>query len=59
MRAREGYSVSDIAKKNGGGGHNGAAAFESDLPVSEIENMLTSDFKKILENSVQTPNFHF
>lgn len=44
LRAIKGYDVSEIAKKHGGGGHIGAAAFEAKLPAVEIEETILKDF---------------
>ncbi len=50
MRAKQGYNVSTIAKENGGGGHIGAAAFNSDKKLFEIEEYIIKNFTKQLEN---------
>ncbi len=44
MRAKKGYDVSIIASRFGGGGHKGAAAFESNQSVGAIINMVTHEF---------------
>ena len=51
MRARKGYSVAEIAKKYGGGGHIGAAAFNSSEDISAIEKTVLSEFSKQLLNT--------
>ena len=50
MRATQGFDVSSIAKENGGGGHVGAAAFNSDKKLFEIEEYIIKNFTKQLEN---------
>ena len=50
MRAKNGYDVSKIAKENGGGGHVGAAAFETNLDLKTIEQNVLTSFRKELEN---------
>ena len=49
MRAKEGYDVSNIAKRNGGGGHTGAAAFVSDKPIEKIKLEIAKAFTNELE----------
>ena len=49
MRARKNTKVSEIAKKYGGGGHMGAAAFESNKPLKEIEQLILNDFRNELQ----------
>jgi len=44
MRASKGYNVSEIAKKHGGGGHIGAAAFETNNEINEIHNIILNEF---------------
>lgn len=48
MRGRKGADVSKIAKKNGGGGHIGAAAFESQNSLKEIEQNILLSFREEL-----------
>ena len=48
LRARKGADVSVIAKENGGGGHIGAAAFESDKTLQEIEQLILTSFRREL-----------
>ena len=50
MRAKNGYNVSNIAKENGGGGHVGAAAFESKLNLQTIENIIVKSFQSQLKS---------
>jgi phosphoesterase RecJ-like protein len=55
LRAKQGYDASGIAKKNGGGGHLGAAAFETDMEISEIEKIILKDFM----DEITTKNITF
>ena len=48
MRAKQNLKVSQLAKENGGGGHDGAAAFLSDKTIEEIECEILEEFTKIL-----------
>ena len=48
MRAKEGYNVASIAKAYGGGGHIGSAAFMSNKPLKEIEQIILTEFRKQL-----------
>ena len=48
MRSRHGLKISHIAKNNGGGGHDGAAAFVSSLSIDEIEKLILEEFQKLL-----------
>lgn len=48
MRAKQGANVAEIAKKNGGGGHIGAAAFISNKSLKEIEQLILNDFREEL-----------
>ncbi len=48
MRAKKGFNVAKIAKTHNGGGHVGAAAFSTDLNITEIEKIILADFKKEL-----------
>ena len=50
LRAKQGYDASTIAKNNGGGGHLGAAAFESDLPIEEIQQIILAEFIKEIQS---------
>lgn len=45
MRAKSDYDVSVIAKKYGGGGHVGAAAFTSTLSLEEIHEIILNEFR--------------
>ena len=45
MRAKSDYDVSVVAKKYGGGGHIGAAAFTTNLSLEEIHEMILTEFK--------------
>jgi len=49
MRAKRKLKVSEIAKNHGGGGHDGAAAFLSDLPLTEIEEKILESFSSLLD----------
>ena len=51
LRCKEGFNVAEIALKNGGGGHVGAAAFETDSSFEEIKNNLLKEFKKQLKSN--------
>ena len=54
LRARQGYDASKIAKNNGGGGHLGAAAFETELDFNEIEQKILKEFmEEIQEKNLQ------
>ncbi len=44
MRAKRGYDVAMIAKKFGGGGHIGAAAYLSNKSIKEIEEEVLKEF---------------
>ena len=48
MRAKTNYDVSIIAKKFGGGGHVGAAAFTSTLTLNEIHELILEEFRNQL-----------
>lgn len=45
MRAKSDYDVSVIARKYGGGGHIGAAAFISTLSLDEIHQLILDEFR--------------
>ena len=49
LRAKNGYNVSIIAKKYGGGGHTGASAFLSTLTINDIEKLIEEEFKQQLK----------
>ncbi len=51
MRAKQGYDVAVIAKKYNGGGHIGAAAFNSSKSIEEIKDIILKEFKQELQNS--------
>ena len=51
MRARHGLKVSSIAKENGGGGHDGAAAFLTSNSIEEIKENILQTFKKLLKTN--------
>lgn len=59
MRASEGFSVSEVAKKFGGGGHHGAAAFISNKAPNEIREEVLVEFSKIINSSIDKHNFKF
>lgn len=48
MRAKSDYDVSVIAKKYGGGGHVGAAAFTTTLSLEEIHQVILEEFREQL-----------
>ncbi len=50
MRVKKGYDAATIAKKYGGGGHLGAAAFTSEKPISELENIILNEFKNEIKS---------
>lgn len=50
MRARRGYDVASIAKKFGGGGHVGAAAYLSKKSIKEIEEEVLKEFLDQIHN---------
>ncbi len=45
MRAKTGYDVSEIAKKFGGGGHIGAAAFTSTDTLENLHKLILEEFR--------------
>ncbi len=49
MRCKEGYDVSKIAKKFGGGGHTCAAAYNSTKTLKELEKEILQEFTAQLE----------
>jgi len=55
LRVRQGYDAATIAKSHGGGGHTGAAAFESKLSIENIKNMILNDFL----TEISTKNLKF
>ena len=59
LRSRGGYSISELAQRYGGGGHDGAAAFESDLSVNEIKDTVLEEFTHILTTAGKTQKFKF
>ena len=59
LRGKRGYNVGEIAKKYGGGGHAGAAAFDSRLPLRKIKRLILEEFSVLLKNSDKTYNFKF
>lgn len=50
LRARRGYSVAELAKRNGGGGHTGASGFVANKPLKQIEKEVINYFNKCLNN---------
>lgn len=48
LRAKEGYNVSNLAKLKNGGGHKGAAAFNSSLKIKKIKQDVLKEFIQIL-----------
>ncbi len=55
MRAKEGFDVSIIAKKYGGGGHVGAAAFASEHSLKITEQIVLTEFRKQVQH-IKLPN---
>ena len=53
MRADVGYDVAIIAKKYGGGGHAGAAAYISDKDLKEIEKEVLVEFFNQIKKSTR------
>ena len=51
MRAKEGFNVADVAKRHNGGGHIGAAAFQTDQPIKEIKEYLVKEFAEQLSTN--------
>lgn len=51
VRTEYGFDASEIAEKMGGGGHKNAAAFESELPVKDIENKIIEICEKLIKNN--------
>ena len=51
MRARKGYDVSEIATRNGGGGHVGAAAFVSTETLENTKTLILNEFQNQLKIS--------
>lgn len=52
MRAKSNLDVSQIAKNNGGGGHVGAAAFNSNLDIESIKKIVLNSFIEELKNLI-------
>lgn len=59
MRGKRSYNVGAIAKKYGGGGHAGAAAFDSNLSLKNIQKLILEEFSQLLKNSEKPYNFKF
>ena len=55
LRVKKGYDAATIAKRNGGGGHLGAAAFESFDSIENTKNLVYSEF--INELKIKKLNF--
>lgn len=51
VRTEDDFDASEIAEKMGGGGHKNAAAFESKLPVEDIENKIIEICEKLIKNN--------
>lgn len=51
MRGRAGANVGNIAKQNGGGGHDGAAAYMSTQKLEDIEKYLLKEFENVLSKT--------
>lgn len=56
MRGRAGANVGDIAKQNGGGGHEGAAAYMSTQKLEDIEEYLLKTFTQVLNSTPTKTN---
>lgn len=54
MRSMKGIDISVIAKKYGGGGHVGAAAFCTTKSIEEIKQILLKEFKNLIKLSLKT-----
>lgn len=52
LRAKQGYDVSAIAKKYGGGGHIGAAAYMSKDKIKKIEKQILNEFYKEISKNI-------
>lgn len=50
MRAKPGFDISEIAKRYGGGGHAGAAAFPTSLKLKEIIETMKKELGKLVRN---------
>lgn len=50
LRAKEPFSVVEIAVKHGGGGHTGAAAFISNKSISTVKKAVLKEFVRQLKN---------
>lgn len=59
MRGKRGYNVGAIAKKYGGGGHAGAAAFDSNLKLKDIKRIILKEFSLLLKNTDKPYIFKF
>ena len=55
MRAKENYDVATIAKKFGGGGHTGAAAFTINSTIDSIRETILTEFREHLKTVKQKP----
>jgi len=51
LRSKNGYNISIVAKKYGGGGHVGASGFISSLSQDEIITQIKSDFLNLLNKN--------
>ncbi|MBR1987506.1 MAG: DHH family phosphoesterase [Clostridia bacterium] len=59
LRGKRSYNVGEIAKKYGGGGHAGAAAFDSNLSLKKIKKLILNEFTKILKSTNKNYKFKF
>lgn len=59
MRGKRGYNVGNVAKKYGGGGHAGAAAFDSNLSIKQLEKIILKELKILLANKDSNSEFKF
>ena len=55
LRVKKGYDAATIAKRNGGGGHLGAAAFESYDSIENIINLVLNEFN----NEIKSKKLNF
>ena len=59
MRGKRGYNVGAIAKKYGGGGHAGAAAFDTSLGLKKIKKLIKEEFTQLLKTTERPYKFKF
>ena len=51
VRTEDDFDASEIAEKMSGGGHKNAAAFESELPIKDVENKIIEICEKLIKNN--------